>query len=275
MHRVDVLDKGYVELVDSMGDQFRILEAARVSTGSQVRKGNEKDRGLIRYLYFNKHTSPFEMVEFTFKMKMPIFVARQHIRHRTAGLNEKSGRYSVMDNEFYFPKLGRIQKQSTTNNQGSEDGFDKEIQYAVQGIVAEAALDSEEAYEFMLERDVSRELARIVLPLNTYTEMFWKIDLHNLLHYLSLRDHAHAQYEIREYAEAILAILNGMENLEWVMEAFQDYRKAYTEFEKMLVRVRKEPNYVELLRMFGDFTSRYDYDEAFDIVHNRIGLGSL
>lgn len=216
----NVLNLGFVELVDMMGDDFAICQAARVSTGSEASKGEEKDRALIRYLYRNKHTSPFEMVELKFHLKMPLFVARQWIRHRMASLNEMSGRYREIPDEFFIPD--ELRKQDTKNKQGSAESFsDQDI---FNSMLDEQEVVKDNYHKYLFE-GVSRELARIDLPLSTYTEFFWKIDLHNLLHFLYLRDHPHAQHEIQVYAKAILSILDETGKLPWSLEIFEQYRQ--------------------------------------------------
>lgn len=227
-----LLDHGFIRVVDTMGDDSAIVQAARVSYGKGTKKVNE-DRGLIRYLLSHKHTSPFEMCEIKFHVKMPIFVARQWIRHRTANVNEYSGRYSVMNGEFYIPELDQIKGQSATNKQGSDGYLPDEARELFQSRLKELCADADDNYRHALNMDedgepivaagssVSRETARIGLPLNLYTEMYWKIDLHNLLHFLRLRNDPHAQYEIRVYAEAMWDIVK-----QWVphtAEAFYDY----------------------------------------------------
>lgn len=197
-----VLDHGFVRLVRHMGDDRAIVEAARVSYGKGTKTARE-DADLIDYLMRHGHTSPFEMVEMTFHIKLPIFVARQLIRHRTASLNEYSGRYSVMSTEFYLPELERIQKQDTTNKQGSAGALDDEDAMRVVRNMNGLSHDAFECYEANLGFGVARETARITLPLNAYTEMYWKIDLHNLFHFLRLRLDSHAQWEIQQYANAL------------------------------------------------------------------------
>lgn len=201
-----VLDQGFVRLVDVLGDDARVVQAARVSYGAGTKTVRE-DAGLIDYLMRHRHTSPFEMVSFTFHVKMPLFVARQWIRHRTASLNEISGRYSVMKDEFYLPEAEQVRYQSQDNKQGRGDALQNEqaeriIQQMQQGQTREY-----QDYEALLDDDVARELARINLPLSLYTEMYWQMDLHNLFHFLKLRMHPHSQYEIRVYAETIAAIV--------------------------------------------------------------------
>ncbi len=199
-----VLDKGFVRLVDSMGDDSSVVQAARVSyqKGTKTKK---EDAKLISYLMKNRHTTPFEMVEFKFHAKMPIFVARQWVRHRTANINEVSARYSVLPADFYIPEA--LREQDMKNKQGSlvvhnSNKDNKNIERILQHSIKAYML-----YEKLLKDGVGREMARIVLPLNIYTEWYWKIDLHNLLNFLRLRLDKHAQYEIRVYAEAMLKII--------------------------------------------------------------------
>lgn len=195
-----VLNKGFVRLVDYMGSDDRIVQAARVSYGAGTKTYRE-DQGLIDYLLRNDHTSPFEQVVFTFHLKMPIFVARQWIRHRTARVNEISGRYSVMKDEFYIPDAGDVSFQSDDNKQGRSTA---KVPAAIVKQVRELLALEQKAiyanYEQILSKNIARELARINLPLSMYTEMYWQIDLHNLFHFLKLRLDAHAQKEIRDFA---------------------------------------------------------------------------
>lgn len=219
--RIDCLDKGFVRLIDVMGDDASIVQAARVSYGSGTKKVHE-DRGLIRYLLRHAHTTPFEMVEFKFHVKLPIFVARQWIRHRTANVNEYSGRYSEMKDEFYTPAVQDIRPQSVSNKQGRSD------ETLPDGMAEQAAIafkqgqdDAYAQYQDFLEQGIAREIARINLPVSNYTEWYWKIDLHNLFHFLRLRIDAHAQYEIRVFAEAIAELVKPFVPHAW--EAFEDY----------------------------------------------------
>lgn len=218
--KINCLDKGFVRLVDWMGNDEAIVQAARVSYGKGTKSVSE-DRGLIRYLVRNKHTSPLEMVEFKFHCKMPIFIARQWVRHRTASLNEMSGRYSEMPDECYIPDVNRIKEQSTDNKQGSGDELEMLVQNGVLEDMIEEQRDSFDLYHSYLERNVARELARINLPLSTYTEWYWKMDLHNLFHFLRLRLHQHAQYEIRVYAKALYDLIKPIVPI--ACEAFEDY----------------------------------------------------
>ena len=218
---IKVLDHGFVRLVDYMGTDSAIVQAARVSYGKGTKKVSE-DRGLIRYLMRNRHTSPFEMVEFKFHVKLPIFVARQWIRHRTANVNEYSGRYSVMKEEFYIPDRGDIRYQSTVNKQGrSEEEVPDEIKQKIVDYLNRSQGAAYEHYHEFVETGLARELARINLPLALYTEWYWKIDLHNLFHFLRLRLDKHAQFEIREYGKVMAEMVRAVCPLAY--EAFEDY----------------------------------------------------
>ena len=201
-----VLDKGFVRLVDYMGGDNRVVQAARVSYGEGT-KSRRDDAALIDHLLRNSHTSPFEQVILTFHVKLPIFVARQWIRHRTARLNEISGRYSVLKDEFYIPAQDDIALQSTDNRQGrSAETLEKEQADKVRNALAEGQAGAYAAYSSLINDGISRELARINLPLSIYTEWYWQIDLHNLFHFLKLRMDAHAQKEIRLYANVLFEI---------------------------------------------------------------------
>ena len=201
-----VLDKGFIRLVDYMGGDARIVQAARVSYGEGTKTVRE-DAALIDYLMRMGHTSPFEQVELTFHVKLPIFVARQWIRHRTASVNEVSARYSILKDECYIPALSDIAGQSSSNRQGrSSDAFPEEEAEKVAAEMERAQGEAFGSYHGLLEKNVARELARINLPLSAYTEWYWKIDLHNLFHFLKLRCDEHAQKEIRAYADVMLEI---------------------------------------------------------------------
>jgi len=265
-----VLDHGFVRLVDYMGSDAAIVQAARVSYGKGTKKLSE-DRGLIRYLMRHRHTTPFEMCEIKLHVKLPIFVARQWVRHRTANINEYSARYSILDKEYYVPDriylsehrreerearklakastegqddffgLGEVEStrieaagpQSTTNNQGRQAARNEDEIVDHLGTISNISARAYSAYERLLnqtadgrvldsERDgLARELARMVLPTNYYTQWYWKIDLHNLLHFVSLRADSHAQFEIREYAKVIGEIVRRWVPLTW--EAHDDY----------------------------------------------------
>ena len=219
--RIDCLDKGFVRLIDVMGDDAAIVQAARVSYGSGTKKVLE-DRGLIRYLLRHAHTTPFEMVEFKFHVKLPIFVARQWIRHRTANVNEYSGRYSEMKDEFYTPNPNDIRPQSVLNKQGrSEETLPDGMAEQAANAFKAGQDDAYAQYQEFLEQGIAREIARINLPVSNYTEWYWKIDLHNLFHFLRLRIDSHAQYEIRVFAEAIAELVKPFVPHAW--EAFEDY----------------------------------------------------
>jgi thymidylate synthase (FAD) len=219
---VPVLDHGFVRLVDYMGDDAAIVQAARVSYGDGTRKVRE-DRGLIRYLLRHAHTSPFEMCELKLHVKLPIFVARQWIRHRTANVNEISARYSVLDREFYMPRPEDLAVQAKSNKQGRGSALTEEQAAQVLGLLRRDADQAYDTYQgLMTDFDLARELARVNLSVGMYTQWYWKVDLHNLLHFLRLRLHPHAQYEIRVYGEVIGQIVADWVPLAW--EAFQDYR---------------------------------------------------
>jgi thymidylate synthase (FAD) len=216
-----VLDKGFVRLVDYLGGDQRIVQSARVSYGAGT-KSYRQDKGLINYLLRNEHTSPFEQVILTFHTKMPIFVARQWVRHRTARLNEISGRYSVMEQEFYLPAPEHIAAQSSDNKQGREsEPMAPEAGQAVRQALEASYAAAYETYRSLLDQGVARELARVVLPLSLYTEWYWQIDLHNLFHFLKLRVDPHAQYEIRAYGEVMLDITRKVCPI--AVEAFEEH----------------------------------------------------
>ena len=215
------LDKGFVRLIDVMGDDAAIVQAARVSYGSGTKKVHE-DRGLIRYLMRHLHTTPFEMVEFKFHVKLPIFVARQWIRHRTANVNEYSGRYSEMKDEFYVPDPDQVRAQSAMNKQGrAETAFDADEADKIRTSMQQTQEMLYGQYQDLLSTDLAREIARINLPVSNYTEWYWKTDLHNLFHFLRLRIDPHAQYEIRVFGEAMAEIVKAAVPLAY--EAFEDY----------------------------------------------------
>jgi len=224
---INVLDKGFVKIIDCMPRSvpqgltcdYRIAQAARVSYGNGTKSINE-DTGLIRYLMRHKHTTPFEKVVFEFHIKLPLFVFAQLVRHRTASINSLSARYSVMKDEFYLPKPEQVRGQSSTNKQGSSDQPDKEVEWFAQ-FLEDYCEDSYLNYEKALSDGVTREQARMILPQNLYTEIYWTINLHNLLHFLDLRLDNHAQYEIRVYAEAIYSIVQKLCPV--TVTAFDDY----------------------------------------------------
>ena len=230
---IPVLDHGFVRVIDYMGDDAAIVQAARVSYGKGTKKVSD-DAGLINYLLRHRHTTPFEMCEIKYHVKVPIFIARQWIRHRTANVNEYSARYSVLDREFYIPSADQLAMQSKQNHQGRGEVLEGEEAQHVLDLLKEDATRNYDHYIEMLNEDLdgniideergglARELARMNLTLNAYTQWYWKIDLHNLLHFLSLRADAHAQYEIRVYADAMLDTVK-----RWVPiahKAFLQYR---------------------------------------------------
>lgn len=217
---VRVLDRGFVKLVDVMGDDASIVQAARVSYGKGTKSVSE-DEGLIRYLMRHHHTTPFEMVEFKFHCRMPIFVARQWIRHRTANVNEVSARYSEMPDWFYEPSPELCTTQSAQNRQGGTGDPIADADSVAASFV-ETQQEAYGKYESYLEKNMRRELARINLPVSLYTEWYWKIDLHNLFHFLHLRLDSHAQYEIRVFGEAMASLVKDRVPLAW--KAFEDYR---------------------------------------------------
>ncbi len=220
-----VLDHGFVRVIDYMGDDAAIVQAARVSYGAGTKKARD-DAGLIRYLMRHWHSTPFEMCELKLHVKLPVFVARQWIRHRTANVNEYSARYSILDREFYIPAPEQLAAQSTVNNQGRGAVLEGAEAARVLEILKADSARSYDHYEAMLSQDgqqgLARELARMNLPANIYTQWYWKVDLHNLFHFLRLRADPHAQYEIRVYAETICRIVADWVPAAW--EAFEDYR---------------------------------------------------
>jgi thymidylate synthase (FAD) len=233
-----------------MGDDAAIVQAARVSYGKGTKMLNQ-DKGLINYLMRHHHTTPFEMCEIKLHVKLPIFIARQWIRHRTANVNEYSARYSILDKEFYIPDAKNIAIQSQTNKQGRSGVLDADKAQKVQEILKEDAIRCYKNYMDMLNLNeetgevkdptkdgIARELARMNLNLNYYTQWYWKIDLHNLLHFLRLRADAHAQYEIREYSNVLLDIVS-----KWVpytYEAFINYKRDAVNLSKKSVEVIKD-----------------------------------
>ena len=244
-----VLDHGFVRVVDYMGDDAAVVQAARVSYGRGTRRVSE-DTGLIRYLMRHRHSTPFEMCEIKYHVKLPIFVARQWIRHRMANINEYSARYSILDREFYIPSPAQLAAQSTTNHQGRGETLTGQEAEDVLSILRTDATQTHDHYLEMLNehpdgstpdptrQGLARELARMNLTLNTYTQWYWKTDLHNLLNFLALRADTHAQYEIRVYAETMLETVKA-----WVPathQAFQDYRLgAVTLSAQMLTLLRR------------------------------------
>lgn len=225
-----VLDHGFIRVIDYMGDDASIVQAARVSYGKGTKKKTE-DQGLINYLMRHRHTTPFEMCEIKLHIKLPMFVARQWIRHRTANVNEYSARYSILDKEFYIPKAEHLAPQSEINKQGRSAAMPLDQATNIQNMLAELCVDAYHKYQYFLNEEdqhnehpgIARELARTCLPVNFYTQWYWKIDLHNLLNFIKLRADPHAQYEIRVYADILAKIVQ-----QWVpfaYEAFEDYSR--------------------------------------------------
>ena len=241
---VQVLDKGFVGLVDYMGTDNSVVQAARVSYGTGTKKVQE-DRGLIRYLMRHEHTTPFEMCEVKFHIRLPIFVMRQLIRHRTAQVNEYSGRYSVMTDEFYVPK--KFEKQSKTNMQGRDESLDDQ-QGKLTWMMDDVHNNAYGMYEELLELDVARETARAVLPVSNYTEAYWKCNIKNFLHMAWLRMDSHAQWEIQEFARAMYGLVKPLYPV--ICEAFEDYKQHGVRLSRMEAGLAKA--------MFGDFIDEWD-----------------
>ena len=262
-----VLDHGFVRVIDYMGDDAAIVQAARVSYGAGT-KHVQNDDGLIRYLMRHWHSTPFEMCEVKLHVKLPVFVARQWIRHRTANVNEYSARYSILDREFYIPEATALAAQSTTNNQGRGDVLSGEEAARVLDMLKDDAGRMYDHYEAMLgtvgpdgapQQGLARELARMNLPMNIYTQWYWKVDLHNLFHFLRLRADAHAQYEIRVYAEAIARCVK-----DWVplaYGAFEDYRMGGAQLSGKAVAVLKRRLAGEVVEFEGSGMSKGEWRE--------------
>ncbi len=245
---IKVLDKGFVRLVDYLGSDDRIVQAARVSYGAGTKTVRE-DAGLIDYLMAHAHTSPLEHVVLELHCKMPIFVARQWVRHRMARINEISGRYSVMNDEFYVPEPDQVQFQSTDNKQGrSTEEVPAELRQKVIELLKKDQGNIYASYEELLHDNIARELARINLPLSLYTEWYWQMDLHNLFHFLRLRLDAHAQWEIRKYGEAIAGLAQAVAPLAYAaFERHMVHGKHFSgdEMDALKKMLRGEPNPLE------------------------------
>lgn len=258
------LDHGFVRAIDYMGDDAAIVQAARVSYGKGTRAVSE-DRALLRYLMRHRHTSPMEMCELKLHVKLPIFVARQWVRHRTASLNEISGRYSILDKEFYVPRPEDLAVQSKDNKQGRGDALTPETAAEVLRLLRRDAESAYGTYEDLLEdKGLARELARMNLPVSMYTQWYWKIDLHNLLHFLALRIDRHAQYEIRVYAEAIGKILAAWVPLSW--EAFQDYRLGAVTLSRQMLDVVRRMVAGEAVTREQSGLSKREWDELMEVL---------
>ncbi len=232
---IEVHELGFVKLLDVMGNDEEVENAARISYGEGTRKVSQT-RNLIRYLMRHKHTSPFEMCEVKFHIKLPIFVMRQLVRHRTANLNEYSGRYSIMSDEFYLPQDDYLQKQSSTNNQGRDEVHPSKgaLQFEFNRVYDNANI----AYHNLLDEDLARELARAVLPVANYTEVIWKIDLHNFFHVIKLRADNHSQREIQDYANAMYELVKP--HFPICCEAFEDYVRNAVTFSRQEMEVIRE-----------------------------------
>jgi thymidylate synthase (FAD) len=272
-----ILDHGFIRVIDYMGDDSAVVQAARVSYGRGT-KHTSQDRGLIHYLMRHRHTTPFEMCEIKFHIKLPIFIGRQWIRHRTASVNEYSARYSILSNEFYLPDRANLAAQSNINRQGrSDEAVPAEVADKVLDILRNDAIHCYQNYREMLNEDdngkvldeskigITRELARMNLTLNHYTEWYWKINLHNLLHFLSLRADSHAQYEIRVYAEKMLEIVK-----EWVpytFEAYEEYRLHSAHLSRKGLKVVKRMIAGESVSLETSEMTKREWDELTAILN--------
>lgn len=262
----EVLDHGFIRVIDYMGDDSAIVQAARVSYGAGT-KHVQNDEGLIRYLMRHWHSTPFEMCEVKLHVKLPVFVARQWIRHRTANVNEYSARYSILDREFYIPAPEQLAAQSTVNNQGRGEVLSGEEAARVLEMLKSDANRAYDHYEAMLSQDgqqgLARELARMNLPANIYTQWYWKVDLHNLFHFLRLRADPHAQYEIRVYAEAIAACVK-----DWVplaYGAFEDYRMGGVTLSSKAIAVLKRRLAGEIVTQEASGMSKGEWREFVEV----------
>ena len=271
-----VLDHGFVRVIDYMGDDAAVVQAARVSYGRGTRRTTE-DAGLIRYLLRHRHTTPFEMCEIKFHIKLPIFVARQWIRHRTASINEYSARYSILDREFYLPAPEHLAAQSTVNRQGRGAVLQGQEAEDVLNLLRGDAMQTYDHYAAMLNegpdgapldperQGLARELARMNLTLNTYTQWYWKTDLHNLMGFLSLRADSHAQYEIRVYAEAMMESLRA-----WVpvtAQAFQDYRLGGASFSGPMMAVMRRILAQDVVTQPDSGLSKREWDDMMAVIY--------
>ena len=256
---IKVLDHGFIRVIDYMGDDAAIVQAARVSYGKGTKSFNE-DAGLINYLMRNKHTTPFEMCEIKLHVKLPIFVARQWIRHRTGSFNEYSGRYSVMDEDFYVPSEENLGLQSTDNKQGREQGLNEDITNAIIGSIIAHSNEAYNLYRELLNKNAAREIARMVLPINYYSQWYWKVDLKNLLDFLNLRTDPHAQYEIRVYAEEIEKIVR-----QWLpitYGAYKSHMKDGVSFSSEAMKVIKSMMAGDMMDREISGLSKREWDEV-------------
>ena len=274
--QIPILDHGFIRVIDYMGTDQSIVQAARVSYGEGTKKLRE-DRGLIRYLLSHWHTTPFEMCEIKFHIKLPIFVARQWIRHRTANVNEYSARYSVLDKEFYVPEMDQLGSQSTTNKQGRSNTLDKKFAKQAQDLIQK---NSEQLYddyqnllngkllnndEYVEGEGLARELARTTLPLNYYTQWYWKVDLHNFMHFLSLRADSHSQLEIRAYAVILMDLLK-----KWVpitYKAFCSYKLNSADLSQEALEVIKKMIKGKKVKRENTSLSKREWDELFFLIN--------
>jgi thymidylate synthase (FAD) len=270
-----VLDHGFIRVIDYMGDDGAVVQAARVSYGRGTKRVSD-DRGLIRYLMRHHHTTPFEMAEIKLHVKLPIFVARQWIRHRTANVNEYSGRYSILDKEFYLPTPNELAAQSALNRQGRGDPLSTDEARKVLDLLRSDAERAYAGYVEMLNQDetrrvidpsrrgLARELARMNLSLNFYTQWYWKIDLHNLMHFLRLRADSHAQHEIRVYADVLLNVMH-----RWVpltCEAFTEYRLNAVTISETGIKVLRRMLAGELVSQASSGLSQREWRELAQVI---------
>lgn len=283
-----VLDKGFVRVIDYMGNDAAVTQSARVSYGKGTKMLNQ-DKGLINYLMRHRHTTPFEMCEIKFHVKLPIFIARQWIRHRTANVNEYSARYSILNKEFYIPEPEQLAVQSTINKQGRGETLNAQDSGRVLEILRGDSERCYEHYQEMLNEDahenildpsrsgLTRELARMNLTMNYYTEWYWKVDLHNLFHFLSLRADSHAQYEIQAYATVMLDLVKKWVPLSY--EAFVKYRQhamhlsqPAAEIVKKLVKGQKIPESEKGMapREWREFLDQLDLKEEDVLIQKNI-----
>ena len=260
---IQVHELGFVKLIDTMGDDEEVENAARISYGKGTRKVSQT-RNLIRYLMRHKHTSPFEMCEVKFHLKLPIFVMRQLVRHRTANLNEYSGRYSEMSNEFYLPQGDYLQKQSKTNNQGRGEDHPKKgaLQFEFNRIYDNAMM----AYQTLLEEDLAKEISRAVLPVANYTECIWKVDLHNFFHFVRLRSDSHAQREIRDYSDAMYELVKPKFPI--CCEAFEDYVRDSVTFSASEMEFIRDCVVGDLIEEWAGYTDEEFNDEVLQGKYN-------
>ena len=270
-----VLDHGFIRVIDYMGNDSAIVQAARVSYGAGTKKTNQ-DRGLIHYLVRHRHTTPLEMCEIKFHIKLPIFVARQWIRHRTANVNEYSARYSILGKDFYIPEPDQCAVQSKTNMQGRGDVLSKNDAEKVRKLLIADAERCYSSYEEMLNEDMdgntidedkpklTRELARMNLTLNYYTEWYWKVDLHNLLHFLNLRSDSHAQYEIRVYAQVMLELVKKW--CPFVYEAFEEYYLHGSYISRKGLQVVKDMISGKTTSQEGSGMTKREWSELMEII---------